>query len=284
MKFISILFLCVIFGCKADPIIYPDGGYAFINTDTIKDKSFPYFPIRDSMNTRDSLNSILNESNILKLFHEPNISLKQSEKEIFRLKIDNWCKAIYYITLKDNKIIAKKGLQNKMFNWETNKLSESEQNLSYLLYMYMLYNDKDQEDRRKQSYTVVQKRQIDSCKKLGIPTCYKYLFEKTALPLSKTFKYETRIITLPYHTYKALIEKINNSGYWKMSLEADCPNASTDGDSYILEANSGKKYNYFRFGDCPDTSNKFTQACQEIINYAHYENEITIDYSNKQKR
>jgi hypothetical protein len=282
MKYAGILFLLIIFGCKNEPIIYPDGGYAFINTDTIKDKSFPYFPVRDSMNSRDSMRAVLYAANFLKLFDEPNISLKPSEKEIFRLSIENSLGGPYYfITLTDGKIIAKKGLQNKIFNWETNKLSENEQTLYYLLGKYILINDKDQEDRKKPTYNTHEKRQIDSCKKIGITNCYKYLFEKSALPLSNIFKYETRIITLPNHAFNALINKINNSGYWKMPFDLECAEAATDGIFASLEANNGKKYNLVSGSECPSSFPDFYTACQQIINYAHYDDEIKIDRTSR---
>jgi hypothetical protein len=277
MKFVGTIFLFVIFGCKNEPITYPDGGHAFINTDTIKDKSFPYFPIRDSILSIDSIYAVIYEANFMKLFDEPNISLKPSEKEIFRLSISGMGIPHYYFTITDGKIIAKKGLQNKMFDGSINKVSENEQNLYHLLYMYVLMNDKDQEGQRKPRYNLVEKKQIDSCKKIGIPICYKYLFEKFALPLSKQFKYETRIITLPRHTYKSLIDKINNSGYWKLPLELDCNDRPNDGVGFSLEANNGKKYNLVSSGNCMDPSSDFKRTCQQIISYAHYE--IKIDYT-----
>jgi hypothetical protein len=282
MKYAGILFLLIIFGCKNEPIIYPDGGYAFINTDTINDKSFPYFPVRDSMLSRDSMRAVLYAANFLKLFDEPNISLKPSEKEIFRLSIENSLGGPYYfITLTDGKIIAKKGLQNKMFDGAINKVSESEQNLYYLLDWYILFNDKDQEGQRKPKYSTDEKRKIDSCKELGITNCYKYLFEKSAMPLSKTFKYETRIITLPRHSYKKLIDKINYSGYWKMPLELDCNDRPSDGVGFSLEANNSKKYNLVSSRDCMNPSSDFKKACQQIINYAHYDDEIKIDHTSR---
>ncbi len=282
MKYAGILFLLALFGCKNEPIIYPDGGYAFINTDTMKDKSFPYFPIRDSMLSRDSIYAVLRKTSFMKLFDEPNISLNPSEKDIFRLSIEYSLGGPYYfITLTDGKIIVKKSLKNKMFNEPINKLSESEQTLYYLLSKYMLYNDKDQEGRRKPQYNPIEKKQIDSCIKIGIPNCYKYLFEKSAPPLSKTFKYNTRIINLPHHVYKALINKINNSGYWKFPIYLECAEAASDGISFSFEANNGKKYNFVSGSECSNSYPDFFKACQEIINYAHYENEIRIDYTPK---
>lgn len=282
MKYAFCIVIIILFSCKDSPIIYPDGGYAFINTDTIKDKSFPYFPVRDSINIYDSIYAVLYDANFMKLFDEPNISLKPSEKEIFRFLISGMGIPNYFITITKGKIIIKRGSSNLMFDEVA--LNESEQNLYHHLYWQILINDRDQENRKKPNYSTIEKRQLDSCKKIGIARCYKYLFEKSTFPLTKTFKYETRIITLPWHTYKELINNINNSGYWKMPLKPDCPNASSDGNSYILEANNSVKYNYVRFVNCPDTSNKFTKACQEIINYAHYENEITIDYAASKKK
>jgi hypothetical protein len=184
----------------------------------------------------------------------------------------------YYITLTGGKIIAKKGLQNKMFDGNLNLLSESEGNLYHLLFMYLLFKERYEKGEKKEHYKINEKRLIDSCKKIGIPKCYKYLFEKSIMPLSKSFKYETRIINLPNHTYRKLIDKINKSDYWKLPLQIDCANAPTDGIGFSLEANNGKKYNLVSSGNCMDSSSDFKKACQEIINYAHYEKEIKIIY------
>ncbi len=278
MKYAFCIVIIILFSCKDSPIIYPDGGYAFINTDTIKDKSFPYFPVRDSMYVRDSIYSVLYDANFMKLFNEPNISLKPSEKEIFRFLISGMGIPIYFITITNGKIIAKKGLSFKMFDGGALNHTESEKQLFHLLYRYILRNDKDQKNRRKPNYSIVEKRQLDSCKKIGVAYCYKYLFEKSTFALSKTFKYETRIITLPNHTYRELINNINKAGYWKLPLELDCANPPNDGVGFSLEANNGKRYNMVASGDCCDPSSDFKKACQEIINYAHYEKEIRIVY------
>jgi hypothetical protein len=262
--------------CKDDPIIYPDGGYAFVNTDTIKENSFPCFPIRDLLETRDSLNALLMETKIMKLFDEPNISLKPSKKEIFRLGVSGMGIPVYYFTLTDGKIIVKKGLQNQMFDADVNKLSEAEQNLFYRLEMYILFHKKNEQPEKKIRYTLQEKREMDSCKKIGIAKCYKYLIDKSPLKLSTSFKYETRIITLPNHTFKTLIYNINNAGYWKMPLDLDCSDRPNDGTGFSLEANNGKKYNFVSSGDCMDPSTDFRKACQKIIKYAHYDKEIRI--------
>jgi hypothetical protein len=277
MKYVGIILLLIMFGCNNEPIIYPDGGYAFINTDTIEDKSFPYFPVRDSITIRDSINAIFYDKNVLKLFDESNISLKPIQKEIFRLSVMGMGISCYYFTLTHGKLITKKGLQMGIFEGNNSELSP----LDSFQFQYMMFNYPKRKDEIR--LLAKWKKHQDSLYKkypeMNSAHHLIYLFEKANFPLSNTFKYETRIITLPTQIYRNLIEKINNSNYWKMSLILDCPNASTDGNSYILEANNGKKYNYVRFGNCPDTSNKFTQTCQEIINYAHYENEIKIDYS-----
>jgi hypothetical protein len=64
-----------------------------------------------------------------------------------------------------------------------------------------------------------------------------------------------------------------------MPLHLECAEAASDGIYLSLEANSSKKYNFVSGGECPDTFKDFNKACQEIINYAHYQNEIQIDYT-----
>lgn len=284
MKYIGVLFLLIVFGCKNEPIIYPDGGYAFINTDTIKDKSFPSFPIRDIMFTKDSMNAVFDEFYVMRNFKEKNISLEPSDKEIFRLHVSSGFNPYYFFTLTDNKIIAKKCEFLKKEEDPESNLTELEKfQLQYLEINFPIANG-----RRENPIKVKWKHFADSLVKIypemGSASYYKYLFYK-AYPNTKTsYSYNTKIISLPHNTYKSLIDKINSSGYWKMPLHLECNDGSTDGVGFSLEANNGKKYNWVASKICIDTSNKFTQACQEIINYAHYENEIKIDYKASQHK
>jgi hypothetical protein len=286
MKFVGILFLFTILRCKNEPIIYPDGGYAFINTDTIKDKSFPYFPIRDSVDIYDSLAGIFHETTIRTLFNEPNISLEPAKTEIFRLSISGFSIPYYFFTLTDRTIIAKKGLDFEIYSNNKSKLTPLEKfHYEYLsVNSYMIYEKSDSlKKTRRQLYA-------DSLVKIypelkSVPY-FIYLFQKVNYPISKSFKYETRTISLSNDIYKNLIGKINKSGYWKLPLHLECDNGgeATDGYGFSLEANYGKKYNRVGSSYCPNELTDFTQACQQIINYAHYENEITIDYKASQHK
>jgi hypothetical protein len=283
MKYVGVIFLLAILSCKNEPIIYPDGGYAFINTDTIKDKSFPYFPVKDSFFSKDSLRAVLIEASLMNLFDDKNISLKATEKEIFRLYVSSGFNPYYSFTLTDSKLIAKKGEYNRRGNTELNLTELEEFQFDYLEMNFPLING-----TRKKPLKVKWKHYADSLlylyPKMGDVEYYKYLFNK-AYPIKKNeFSYETKIILLSYKTYKNLIEKINNSGYWKMPIGLECNDGSTDGIGFSLEANNGTKYNIVGSKICIDTSNNFTKACQEIINYAHYEDEITIDYKASQHK
>jgi hypothetical protein len=273
--------LFAIFSCKNEPIIYPDGGYDFINTDTIEDKSFPYFPIRDSIDIFDSLTGIFEETTIRTLFHEPNISLAPSVNEIFRLKIYGFSIPYYFFSLTDGKIIAKKALDYEIYSNNKRKLTE----LELFLYEYLQANSPLIYQKDEPLIKTRHQRYTDSLVKIYLHlksvSYFIYLFKKANYPISDSFKYETKIITLSKDVYADLIEKINKSGYWKLPLHVGCNEYgfSTNSHGFSFEANYGKKYNHVGASYCPSMSTKFTQACQEIINYAHYQNEIQIDYT-----
>jgi hypothetical protein len=281
MKYVCYFLFFSLLGCKHAPIIFPEGGYAFINTDSIKDKSFPYYPIIDSISTYDSIQIILKEAFILKQYDEPNISLKPSEKEIFRMKIEGMGIPIYYITLTNQKIIAKKGIQIQMTHKYQENLNEDEKYLYQLLNGYLMIKERNKKSGRIPKYKPTEKRLIDSCKKIGIIKCYKYLHDKSPFIPLESFKYETKINNLSYRTYKKLVDKINNAGYWNLPLSLYCDNPPIDGTGFSLEANNGRKYNYVASGDCMDEPSEFRKACQEIINLAHLDKEIKIVYGNE---
>lgn len=275
MKWILVILLFILFSCKDNPIIYPDGGYTFINTDTIEDKSFPFFPVRDSMLTRDSMNAVFEEMYEMKSFEERNLSLAPSKKEIFRLSISSGFNPYYFFTLTDGKIIAKKCEFKKRKNKVENKLTSIEEfQFEYLKMHYPLTNEK-REKPFKLNWLHFKDSILKLYPELKEASYYKKLMLK-AYPVNNECNINTRIIRLPNHTYKYLIKKINNSGYWKMPLHFDCDDGSTDGIGISLEANNGQKYNLVASAICQDSSNKFTLACQEIINYAHYEKEIRV--------
>jgi hypothetical protein len=268
----------MLFSCKDEPVIYPDGGYAFINTDTIEDKSFPFFPVRDSMDVYDSLTGIFYETTIRILFHEPNISLKPAETEIFRLHISGFSIPYYFFTLTNGKIIAKKSLSYEIYSDNKKKLTK----LELFHYEYLKTNSPMVYGKEKAFTKTRRQLYADSLVKL-YPELksihyYIYLFRKANYPLPDSFKYETKIITLPKVVYTDLIRILNKSEYWKLPLHLECNDVgvATDGYGFSLEANYGEKYNYVSASYCPIMSTNFSKACQEIINYAHYEKEIRV--------
>lgn len=66
-----------------------------------------------------------------------------------------------------------------------------------------------------------------------------------------------------------------------MPINIQCKNSSTDGFSFTLEANNGRKYHIVKSEDCLDESTNFTKACQELIKYAKAEGEIEVEITNR---
>jgi hypothetical protein len=88
--------------------------------------------------------------------------------------------------------------------------------------------------------------------------------------------YITNEISISASTFAELVNTINNSGYWTMPYEVVCEHPSFDAPGFLLEANTGFKYNFVSSPVCPDAVTPFTKACFEIIKCAKLENEINI--------
>jgi hypothetical protein len=182
----------------------------------------------------------------------------------------------YLITLTKDSIVIKKRLLNDHLIFDATRLTLEENKVKDFIYYNYPY---DTLDRYKNKY---RKRFYDSLMaldpKLLQPQHFIYLIKKSANYLPSTEEYTRRTVRLLEKDYTHLLETINQSGYWKMPYEFDCENVGPDGCGYSLEANTNKQYNLVNSGNCDDTLQsavKFAKACQEIINFAHLEKEIS---------
>ena len=273
-----ILIMSSVSGCnnyKQGNINFPKGGYNFPEKINPKGTDFLFYPVKDSFTSNDSFYTAFYEKKIYDAFNEPNISLKPSDKIIFRFFYAPPC---YMITLSKNEIIIKKGLDSFIVNRDESKLTAIENyHLNILESSYPI-------SKKIKNCQPSQKRFLDSMIKIYPELLeekyFNYLLEKGFPPLKNPYKYSITSIKLTDKEVEDIITGINTSGYWNFPVALACKyeDQATDGASFTLECNNGINYNIVRSGDCSE-STAFSRACQKLIKYAGLDNEIKIDFS-----
>lgn len=255
-----------------DSIKYPYGGYDYPKHVADKDTNFYYYPVKDIMPKLDSLRYSVAYLN-LKQFNEPNLSLRYLNQDIFRLQYSAPLGGFYIITVTKNSIQIKKPIPNDELFFDENRLSQTEQQIYRIISYNYPYNN----------LRGYKKRLVDSLKianpKLLQPEYFLHLTKKAFKYIDPEKAYAITSIKITVNDFRHIAETINKLGYWKMPYVFSCKNYPMDGYSCILEANTKYKYNFVSITSCEDSSeqrNNFLKAGQEIINYAHLENEFFL--------
>lgn len=207
-------------------------------------------------------------------FNEPNLSIKPSEKPIFRFTYSGWRQKPVIILLTEEYIIIKQGKSEDVFIQKENNLNEVEKSHLHLVYSYWLPMDLSMNS------STFKKHYLDSLVRLYPQLVdtkyYRYLIEKS-IDTSYKFHYTTEIKPISSKDYEYLTGLINSSGYWELPPVIKCEEAIADGAGFILEANTTKKYNVVKVRQvCPNSSSKLYLACEELIKYAGLSNDITL--------
>ena len=275
MKRIIFISLISFLGCQSGKhadIIFPEGGYAFAKT--IKDSSFPFYPVKDLLNAHDSFYNFYYSTRIMEAFKEPNLSLEPSKQPIFRLFYLPSAGPIYFITLAEHSIETKKSL-NYLMGVDDSILSETERmQKDYLDIFYPLQNNKviNNSRRRKKADSL-----LHVYPEMADPLYYKTLLDKYHPKPEKPFRYSETIKDISFDDYSMLVNDLNKSGYWKCPVYIpSCDAPPADGASFILEANDGRKYNYVSVGNCSKGYDAFLQACRNLILFAGLSKEVYI--------
>src|SRR5687767_14805719 len=93
MRFLSIKILCPLLfisllasiSCKDDEIVYPEGGYPYLENITSRDSDFYFLPIRPTLTRKDSFKITPSFKDLFRGFDEQNLSLLPPQEDIFRL-------------------------------------------------------------------------------------------------------------------------------------------------------------------------------------------------------
>lgn len=274
MKYPIIMLCFFSFACQ-QRIEYPKGGFDYPKYVDDKDTNFYCYPLKDIEPKKDSFYDAFTYR-YLKRFDENNLSLRPMEKDIFRFRFGTALgEYSYIITLQEYKLIIKKGSISKMFAYNEMEMTEKEQ---LYLRLFRSYFPVKETIIKKPKY----KRYLDSLLHkypLLLDVNYFNELETKAYPVNdKPFIYDKKIVTLTKEKFLAIINEINNSGYWKLPYHVEY-GGCMDGFGFTLEANTATKYKIVSASSCNGDTSKFSKACQKLIDYAGLEKEVQVYYS-----
>jgi hypothetical protein len=229
----------------------------------------------------DSIRKAFFGYRILTAFNEPNISVRPSEKPIFRLIYEDITRC-FIVTLNTDKIIVKYGNLVNYMKYDDSVLTNLENlhfgilNLNFPIIKNNKKNKSAERQHRLDSLIKIYPILLDA-------KYYRFLLDKYYVLNKKPFAYVENKIPISRFQYSKLVNLINASGYWKLPIYNHCSNPPTDGFGFTLEANTRTKYNFVESGECLDGSTYFTKACQELIKYAKVDKQIWVDVTDRNK-
>ncbi|MES1221243.1 MAG: hypothetical protein ABUT20_37425 [Bacteroidota bacterium] len=271
--FCSILLCsCSYFG-KREAVNFPEGGYAYPSVVTSKDSAFFWYPVKDLISKQDSILLVYSGRNLYESFNEPNLSLRPGKEITFRLISGGPPSIVIIVT--ESELIIKEGKTGSIFPYTNEeKLTEGEStDLNLLRYNYPL-------KKKNTEHSAWKNKWLDSLvaakPELLTASYYLSLLEKSKTFPEEKFTYQTRRISIPVETFKKIADTLAASGYWSQSYQVPCNSHPTDGSSYVLEANTPKKYNIVMIDDCEINNSPIANAFQYLIKVAGLQQKIHI--------
>jgi hypothetical protein len=256
-------------------INYPEGGYDYPKHIAGKDSNFYYYPLKNTLSKRDSFRYV-SECVFFRNFNEPNLSLRPMDKEEFRFVYSGWARKTYIILLREDTITIKSGNTGEFYEPNYTFTNIEKEHLELIQRQFPF------DDPQKKPYV---KHYLDSMvkayPKLTDPKYYHELEDKSVIRTNKTF--DSSKIPVKKEIFDSLVSLFNAAGFWKLPFEVNCEYHPMDGDGFILEANTKKKYQVVRAGGCPDDTTRLIKACQTLIEYAQLGNKIQLIWSGATK-
>lgn len=271
---IGLLIIFLLQSCRNDKdtaIIFPEGGYDYPKNIMADDANFYYYPIKNS----EKKKLVFGDYYMYYLYHlfqEPNLSLEPRKKETFRLYYSDAFNTTIMLTLSDNVITIKEGITEGLYEDRTAQLSPIEK-----LHLKMLDDNYPIDEMNRNSKFIVQ---YDSMIKLYPQLLevkyYHSIYEKSFARTNKKFNFNTRKFYLTTSKYDSLVKQLNASEFWSLPYLNEYKGMQLDGFTFVLEANTKKKYQVVRVQACADNVIKFTQFCQQLIELTHLGKEIDL--------
>jgi hypothetical protein len=255
---------------------FPPGGYAYPEIVADKDTNYYFYPVRNRLSKRDSIEAAL----VFESYHaldEPNLSLKPMSTEVYRLVYGEALNMdITIISLTPTEIVAKLGkATDEIYQLpDTIRLDTLERRLVRLLVTnYPL-------DRKNPKMSARKRKFLDSMgtryPQLYDPSYYLSLLKKEFTHSKPIFTYTEKRIPISSADYKHLVDGLTTSGFWH--LPPTCPQIGevVDGSGITLEANTVDRYNMVRDCACMADTSQFKHACQELVKYAGLQEKIHL--------
>ena len=262
----NVSFLFALVGCNTEVeqnIHYPNGGYDYPGTISPGDSNYYLYPIKNLIPRQDSF-LFVDAHYLFQSFQEPNLSIKPSGEDIFRLTREGGLIWPTVITITNKEIVVKQATSGSPYpERDENQLDSLERFHYYILERYFPLDE-----GRYKAYNL---DYIDSMiklyPKLLDPKYYSYLREK-AIVKSKQFVYTTKRINITGEKFKSIVDEIDSSRYWSLPFRNECETPPDDGFGYMLEANTKSKYNVAIYSLCPPDTSAFMKVCTELMKYA----------------
>lgn len=252
---------------KSTDIHIPEGGYDFPNTIRGKDSLLYFYPIKDTIATRDSFNFAIYTEFLYKSFNERNLSLTPAKKLVYRLIYQpGFTRYTAILTVQDHKMIIKELETGYAVPYtEREKLDSLEQKHLHLLETYFPIS--------KYEGNISTRKYLDSMTKrypkLLDADYYRTLTIKGSTFGDEAFTYNEREIPLTNKKYNYFLNLINQSGYWNMKpIEHNCIGGSTHPNEYILEAATRNKYNFVHYLECSNDTSRFDKVIDELLKFS----------------
>ncbi len=275
--YVTISAIIFLMGCQQSTS-FPAGGFDYPQNLSVKDTNLFFYQLVQRESKRDSFQDSYAYL-FYRPFDEPNLSIRPQDDETFRLTFSSISGASVIIKLTEKFIIVKEGNAAVLYINDTSKLAPIERvHLRILKRKFPIDLAKEKPGSR-----IYLDSMIKLYPQLMDPEYYRMLYEKTVFCRAQRLNYQEKRIEISSQQFNWLIEQFNESGFWSFPLEVKCQFSPNDGDGFLLEANTKKKYKIVRTVSCPGDSSKFTKACQELVKFAKMEHEINLLWSGEIK-
>ncbi len=266
---IILLVLSGISSCHTNEGSIPDGGYHYPDSFSDKDTLVFFYPLKDSISSRDSFELSMYTTLLYGSFEEPNLSLAPPGKPLYRMVyIPDLIGNTTIITLHEHMLEVKEIKQGCPTPWvDIENLDSLDREHLNILEGYFPIEEYEGK--------IWTKNYLDSLAKaspeLLNANYYRSLVERNRIVCDDVFAYNKREVPLSKEKYSEFLSLIDKSGYWKMKPRNDCPNFTTHPNSYIFEAATKYRYNFVEYIECSADTSGFKNVISALMRFSGVE-------------
>jgi hypothetical protein len=183
---------------------------------------------------------------------------------------------VFIVTITRSTAIIKKWIKGQIFPQEDeSRLTELEK-----LHYYALRRSFPLDEIKP---NIDAQRRVDSMltlyPQLRSANYYRSLVDKISAPTVGNVLYSTQAISIKNSDFEKLANLINQSGYWQLPYNTKCHDVPNDAGGFLLEANTGIKYNIVTGSMCGDKASDFIKACEELVKFVKLDNKINLSWN-----